>query len=136
MTADELIREVASLGVVMKADGDRLRLQPKSAIPSALLPHLRAQKTEILKRLLLQAWPPSSLRAEQRFRHPYARLLPFLMGTVLTDLGPGRLLQVFPDRAAVLLDGSPGKATWLLPEEIRPPGTTHVAWYGSYRDPN
>lgn len=50
-------------------------------------------------------WPCASLEAEKRFGQPQARLYPFIGRQVRTPRGTGRLLQVFSDRAVVLLDG-------------------------------
>lgn len=133
MTADELIREVANLGVDLSTDGRLLRLRPKSMIPPELVAELRAHKEEILELLLLDSWPPESIAAERRLKQPYARLLPFVGCSVSTDLGRGKLIQVQPDRAAVVLEGSPGRLTWLLPEELRPLGSTKLAWNGVSR---
>ncbi len=133
MTADELVREVINLGVVLGTDGKHLRLRPKSAIPLTLVPELRAHKEEILELLLLAPWPPESVAAEQRLGQPYARLLPFVGRCVSTDLGRGKLIQLQPDRAAVVLERSPGRLTWLLPEELRPLDSTNLAWNGICR---
>jgi hypothetical protein len=51
-----------------------------------------------------QFWPPESLEAAERFRHWSARLYPFIGQAVRTPKGMGQLVQVFSDRATVLLD--------------------------------
>jgi|SRR5215472_1440933 len=67
------------------------------------------------------SWPSASLDAERRFGQPHAKLYPFLNQKVRTPEGPGILLQVFADRATVLLDRDrDGASTQFYPDEIRP----------------
>jgi hypothetical protein len=122
MSAEELLAEVDALGVTVRLDGDILRLRPGSAVPPGLVEALRAHKPELLELVLLRGWPEASRDAVRRFQVPEARLYPFLGEAVATRQGPGRLLQVFSDRAAVALDSDPGHVVYLLPSEVRPPG--------------
>lgn len=98
-------------------------------LPPELLAELRARKPEIL--CLLQSegqhqaagdgWPPESLDAERRFGRWHARLYPFIGRTVSTPRGDGRLVQVFPERASVILPGEVQVGVF-LPEDLKPPG--------------
>jgi hypothetical protein len=126
MTAEELLAEVQALGVAVHADGDVLRFRPGSAIPPTLVEELRAHKPELLELVCLQGWPPESLDWVRRFRQPQARLFPFIGRAVVTPKGGGRLLQVFADMAAVVLDQEPDRAVFFLPSDIRPPGLAHL----------
>jgi len=65
-------------------------------------------------------WPPASLDAERRFGQPHARLFELVGGKVRTPEGPGTLLQVFSDRATVLLDSELSKCSFFAPSEIEP----------------
>lgn len=71
-------------------------------------------------------WPPECLAAERLYHQPpvlvapHARLYPLIGRKVATPQGPGKLLQVFSDRAAVVLDADQGRVAFLAPEEIRP----------------
>jgi hypothetical protein len=69
---------------------------------------------------LENGWPPESLEAKGRFAQPRARLFPFLGRKVRTPAGSGTLLQVFADRATVLLDSELGKCRIFPPCEIEP----------------
>jgi hypothetical protein len=64
------------------------------------------------------AWPPESLEAERRLGHPHARLFPFIGRKVRTPEGPGTLLQVFADRATVLLDSEISRCSFFSPSQI------------------
>ena len=74
----------------------------------------------------MKIWPAESLDAEERFGAPHAKLFPFLERRVRTPEGCGILLQVFQDRAAVLLDSERKKKKTLqklyfcAPERIDP----------------
>lgn len=61
-------------------------------------------RATVTRSLVRPGWPPASLEAERKFGHPAARLYPFLNQRVRTPKGTGVLLQVFGDRATVLLD--------------------------------
>lgn len=54
-----------------------------------------------------------------RFGQPHAALFPLLGRKVRTPSGPGTLIQVFADRAAVLLDSDVQKCAVFHPEEVR-----------------
>lgn len=64
-------------------------------------------------------WPPECVDSEQRFGGRFARLLPLLNKEVWTPQGRGVLLQVFRDRAAVVMPGAE-MMTFISPEEILP----------------
>jgi hypothetical protein len=51
LNAETLLARLAQLNVSIHADGDRLRLQPASMIPSGMLIELRQHKAEILANL-------------------------------------------------------------------------------------
>lgn len=121
MNAEELLAEVEALGVTVQSDGDHLRLRPGSAVPPALVEKIRAHKLELLELLGLRGWPETSRDCVRRFGQPHARLFPFLGRPVATPRGPGRLIQVFRDRAGVALDSDPDRVVYLLPSEVRPP---------------
>lgn len=48
MTAQQLLADLAELGVSVEADEHHLRLRPKSRVPPGLVERLRANKTELL----------------------------------------------------------------------------------------
>lgn len=60
MTAQELLEDLAERGVLIEAEGDRLRYSPRSAVPPDLLEALRLHKAELLTFLqaahLLDKW--------------------------------------------------------------------------------
>jgi hypothetical protein len=122
MTAAEILAHVEALGVVVTLDREDLVLRPRSRLTPELVEQLRAHKAEIQGLVELQSWPEASRDAVRRFGLAVARLYPFLGRTILTPDGPGRLLQVFPERATVVLDARPETATFYLPAELRPPG--------------
>jgi hypothetical protein len=68
-----------------------------------------------------------TVQLERKPAHPLARLYPFLERRVRTPQGTGRLVQVFSDRAAVVLDRelvkpeSEQKITFFPPADICPP---------------
>lgn len=124
MTAEDLLAEVEALGVAVRLDRHELVLRPKSRLTPELVERLRAHKAELLDLVELQGWPEASRKAVRRYGAPCARLYPFLGRTILTPEGPGRLLQVLPERATVVLDSRPGRLCAFLPSELRPPGVT------------
>jgi hypothetical protein len=78
--AAEILSELARRGVMVRAEGEILRLKPKSALDDELLVHVREQKPEIIK-LLLAAAPCGSphcggcysvgvIDGKERFLHP------------------------------------------------------------------
>jgi hypothetical protein len=70
-----------------------------------------------------RGWPPVSLDAERRFGRPHAKLFPFIGRKVRTPTGTGTLLQVFSDRATVLLDSELSRCSFFSPGQIEP-----VSW--------
>ena len=122
MTPSEILSELQARQVEVVVVGDRLRFRPVTAVPEPLLEALRAHKAEVMDLVELQCWPEASREAVRLYRAPYARLYPFLGRTIQTPRGPGRLLQVFPERATVVLDGERERASVFLPSEVRPPG--------------
>jgi len=121
MTANELLARVEALGVVVMLDERDLVLRPRSRLTPELVEQLRAHKAELLDLIELQNWPEESREAVRRFGCSCARLYPFLGREILTAEGSGRLLQVFPERAMVVLDADPNRAHFFLPSELRPP---------------
>lgn len=126
MNAMQILTELKSRGILLEPRGDRLRVDaPRGSLSDELRQALVEHKGEILAWLRGDdgvLWPQESRDCVRRFGHPHARLYPFLGRTVETSQGSGRLVQVFSDRAAVVLDGDPSHLTFLLPAEIRPPG--------------
>jgi hypothetical protein len=120
MNAEDLLAEVEALGVTVDLDGDVLRFRPGSAIPAGLVEELRAHKPELVELVSLRGWPDASRECVRQFGRPEARLYPFLGKTVATRAGRGRLLQVFHERASVLLESDPRKVVTLLPSEVWP----------------
>jgi hypothetical protein len=77
------------------------------------------------------SWPERCLESERRFGQRQARLYPliqvrrgdrmFCSGRVQTTRGPGVLLSILADQAAVALDAGPkGKVVLLKPWEVWP----------------
>lgn len=122
-TVSRALNELERYGAKLTLEDDNIRICyrcPARAIPTikAAIAFLKAHKQEAIGCLAQRAevdasdtqnWPRASLKAEQRFGHPAARLYPFLGQQVRTPLGVGKLLQVFQDRATVLLDAQLGK---------------------------
>ena len=121
MTAEEVLSELRARHVELAVVGDRLRFRPATAVPEDLLTELREHKAEVIELVSLRGWPDASRDCVRRFGRPEARLFPFVGKHVATPLGRGRLLQVFPERAAVALDRDSRRLTYLLPSEVRPP---------------
>ena len=119
MTPDEILSELEARRVELRVVGDRLRIRPVSRVPEFLLEELRSHKAEVVERVALRGWPEASRESVARHRRPEARLFPLLDRTVVTPLGRGRLVEVFPDRAGVHLAG---RVLVFLPSEVRPPG--------------
>lgn len=116
MQVAEALQELRRRGARMSLEDGRIRVAyrvPADAAPAVAqaIAVLRQHKQEALICLATRTgarhnlhWPPPSLEAERKFDHPAARLYAFLNRQVRTPHGTGRLLQVFGDRAAVLLD--------------------------------
>jgi hypothetical protein len=125
--AVDVLAELSRRNVTVRVDGQTLRLRPRTAVDGDLLKRLREHKAEVLtllKECAAPEWPPASLDSERRFGQPHAKLFPFLGRKVRTPSGPGTLIQVFAERATVLLDSQLHKCAWFTPEEIRPIGDT------------
>jgi hypothetical protein len=146
MTAESLVAELEQVGVSLKAEGEKLKLQvPADKIPSPeTIAGLRQNKAAVLEYLRergqpreiqfvslpepilrktdkLETWRLESLDAELRFGQPHARLFPFIGRKVRTPNGPGTLLQVFANRAIVLLDSERDEpCVRFLPHEVIP----------------
>jgi hypothetical protein len=122
VTAEELLDKVEALGVTVTLDRGGVLLRPGSRLTPELIEALRACKDELRALIELRAWPEASREAVRRFGAPHARLYPFLGSTVSTPAGPGTLLQVFSERAAVLFtsDGE-RRIGYFLPSELAPP---------------
>lgn len=118
MTPEEILSELEARQVELRVAGDRLRIRPVSRVPEFLLEELRSHKAEVVERVSLRGWPEASWESVTRHRRPEARLFPLLDRTVVTPLGRGQLVEVFPDRAGVHLAG---RMLVFLPSEIRPP---------------
>jgi len=127
-----LIADLRGRGFVLEPRGERLHVEAPAdgVLPPDLLTELRARKPEILCLLQIESehlaaaadgWPPESLDAVRRFRSWHARLYPFLGKTVSTPRGAGRLVQVFPERASVILPGE-ARVGVFLPEFLCPLG--------------
>lgn len=124
MTTHELLAELKRSGVVVSLAGDRLRVEaPTGTVTEDLRRLLVEHKPELMAVLAEEEdWRAEALEAERRFGHRAARLYPLIGTSVVTGRGRGRLLQVFSERVAVVLDREPGRVTYLLPSEVRPPG--------------
>jgi hypothetical protein len=124
VTPHELLETLRQAGAEVFAVGDRLRVRaPRGVVTDEIRRCLAEHKPQLLAELsTAPGWPPECLDAERRFRMPHARLFPLLGGPVTTPAGPGELLQVFADRAAVRLDADPGRLTFVLPAEVCPAG--------------
>jgi TubC N-terminal docking domain len=128
MTAQTLLATLGrrDLSVVVE-EGDSLRVTgPRSAMTPDLEQAIREHKAELVELVASDGWPPESLDAERRFGAWHARLYPFIGRTVSTPCGDGRLVQVFPERANVILPGM-AQAGVFLPEELRPSRGPHAA---------
>lgn len=128
MDALELVTTLKARGATLLPRGDRLRIQPGSIVTPELAEQVREHKAEILALLEHDTWPAECREAERRFGQRHARLFPLLERTVETPQGPGRLVQVFADRAAVELSVQPGRVHHFLPDEIRPSGSVARPW--------
>ena len=64
--------------------------------------------------------PSESLDAERRFCQSHAKLFPYLGRKVRTPAGPGTLLQVFAERATVVLESELSRCRFFRPAEIEP----------------
>jgi len=146
MTAETLVAALEQEGVRLRVEGEKLKLEaPANKIPAQeTIAGLRENKAAILEYLRarvptpesqfvslsdpmacktdkLEHWPSESLDIERRFGQPHAKLFPFIGHKVRTPRGHGTPLQVFAERATVLLDSErDGSCTRFLPTEISP----------------
>ena len=148
MTPETLVATLEQGGVRLRIEGERLKLEaPADRVPDpATIAGLRENKAAIVEYLRgrsqprgiqfssfpdpiarktekLESWPPESFEVERRFAQPHAKLFPFLGRKVRTPSGPGTLLQVFADRATVLLDSELSRCSFFSPKQIEP-----VSW--------
>ncbi len=126
--AENVVERIEGAGGELTVNGQRIRVRlPEDA--AHLLDELRAHKQEVL--LLLRkrdgsgpCWPRESLDAERKFGgQPHVKLFPFIGRKVRTPEGAGVLVQVFKDRATVLLDREKDKCAWFEPGQVEP-----VSW--------
>ena len=144
MTAETLIAALEQEGVRLRVEGHTLKLEaPADKVPDQeTIAGLRQNKAAVLKYLReraqprenqfaslsdpiprqtdkLEDWPSQSLDAERRFGQPHAKLFAFIGRKVRTPVGPGTLIQVFAERATVLLDSDrDGACVRFPPSEI------------------
>jgi len=125
----QIMSRLEQSGGTLVLDGDRVRYSvPKGSDQvQALLAELRKRRDEVTLLLRQRAnktgenWPKEAIEAERRFGQPHARLFPYIGRKVRTPRGHGTLLQVFAERATVLLDSErDGSCTRFLPTEISP----------------
>jgi hypothetical protein len=123
MNAPALLAAMGRLALSVSVDGDSLQVAgPRSAMTQDLAQEIRDHKAELVDLVAADGWPPESLDAERRFGRWHARLHPFIGRTVSTPRGDGgRLVQVFPERASVILPGE-AQVGVFLPEELGLPG--------------
>ena len=145
MTPETIVAELEERGIRLEVDGDRLMLEaPADRVPSPeIMAGLREIRSAVVRYLLarsqpsrvqfssstspivwknekLENWPFESREAERRFGVEHAKLFPFIGRKVRTPQGPGTLIQVFSDRATVVLDSKLGICTVFKPVEVVP----------------
>lgn len=125
MNALEILTKTEALGISLSAEGQHLRVRPKSLVTPDLIEKLRSHKQEILDLLALRGWPADALEAMEKFGHPYARLCPSIRRLVETPHGRGELVYIDAGRAGVVLEHAVAP-TYLLPGEVRPIGAPAV----------
>ena len=148
MTAEALVTQLEQVGVLFVVEGASLKLQaPPDKVPlPETIAELRENKVAVLEYLRerekpaqnqfssfpthrawqtekLEGWPAEAVEAERRFGQPHARLFPFIGRKVRTPAGAGTLLQVFADRATVLLDSDRERCSFFATAQIEP-----VSW--------
>jgi len=122
MSGVALLETLGRLELAVVVDGDSLRVTgPRSAMTPDLERAIRDHKAELAELVAAAGWPPESFDAERRFASWHARLYPFIGRTVSTPRGAGELVQVFPERASVILPGE-AQVGVFLPEELWPLG--------------
>jgi hypothetical protein len=127
----QIFNEIERRGIIVRVDGENLRLAPKRALDPQLLRSISEHKSDVVKEVGRRATgspsnlrPVESLEAVRRFHgQPHAKLFPFIGRKVRTPGGPGTLLQVFADRVTVLLDSEINKCAAFAPGQIEP-----VSW--------
>src|SRR5215472_10703026 len=116
----QILSEIERRGIVVRVEGENLRLSPRRALDNELLKSISDHKKEIMGHTQ-SCWPLESLEAERRFHcQPHAKLFPFIGRKVRTPAGPGTLLQVFAERATVLLESDQDKCAVFRPSDIEP----------------
>jgi len=149
MTVEALVDTLEQSGVRLIIDGERLKLEayPDRVPGEDAIAGLRQNKSAVIEYLRRRACatgfqfssfptpicrktekledrPETSIETERRFPgQPHARLFPFIGRKVRTPGGPGTLIQVFADRATVILDSEMTKCAAFTPGEIEP-----VSW--------
>jgi hypothetical protein len=118
-------------------------LAQAAPLPSPRLAQPSAEGEDPWRYWRVVTWPKSCLESERLFGQPHARLFPLVpcdnypdapTGRVMTLNGPGRLLQVFAERAAVVLDTGPQDAmVFLHPSQVWPAAQTSP-WAASSGD--
>jgi hypothetical protein len=122
MDAEALLATLKRHAFTVAVDGPDLMVKgPPSAMTPDLEWAIRDHKAELVELVDPDGWPPESLEAERRFGCWHARLYPFIGRTVSTLRGAGRLVQVFPERANVVLPGETQVGVF-LPNKLCPPG--------------
>lgn len=116
MNAGEIVAEIeAAGGVLSLEDGGHIVYEiPPKVKP--LLGELRARKAEVIAILRAR----ESADCVRRFGQGHAKLFPFIGRKVRTPDGPGTLLQVFADRATVILDSELSQCRVFSPSEVEP----------------
>jgi hypothetical protein len=117
----ELLQVVSRLeqtGGRLRLDGDCIRYSVPSGNPEVpgLLAELRRRREEVAELLRRRVTSPSEpYETERRSCQPHGKLFSFIGRKVRTPEGPGTLLQVFADRATVLLDSERDQACVRFP---------------------
>lgn len=146
MRAETLVAALEQEGVRLRVEGEKLKLEaPADRLPAQeTIAGLRENKAAVLKYLRergqsreiqfvslpdpilrrtdkLKNQPAASFDPELRFGQPHAKLFTFIGRKVRTPNGLGTLLQVFADRATVLLDSERDHVcVRFLPSELIP----------------
>jgi hypothetical protein len=145
MTAEMLVAALEQGGVRLRIEGERLKLEaPADRVPSPeTIAGLRENKAAVVEYIRrrsqprgiqfssfptpigqktekLESWPSESFEAERGFAQPHAKLFPFLGRKVRTPGGSGTLIQVFADRATVVLDSELSRCSFFVPAQIEP----------------
>jgi hypothetical protein len=127
----DILSEIERRGIVVRVEGENLRLSPRCALDDKLLKTIAELKPEIIREAARStsttrrgSWSAESLEAERRFHgQPHAKLFPFIGRKVRTPKGVGTLVQVFAERVTVLLDRQQTQCAVFEPGEIEP-----VSW--------